>query len=317
MVDFNAPKMIKTNGIDMAVYQQGEGLPIVLCHGWPELAYSWRNQIPALADAGYHVLAPDQRGFGKTSVPPNTADYDIHHLTDDLLGMLDHFEIEKAVFCGHDWGGFVVWHMALAHPDRTAGVIGLNTPFIPRTPIDPIEIMRQIFTDKMYIAQFQDRNEPQAPFDADVEKVFRFMMRRGGLTSEEFLDLTDGQPTFDIYEALEMPEELWPGEIFLRPEELKYFTDAFTASGFFGGIQWYRNFTRNWQTTEVLAQRVTPPALMITAEDDRVLPPSAAEGMEEFCDDLQVHLIRNSGHWTQQEQPEEVNKTIIDWLARF
>jgi pimeloyl-ACP methyl ester carboxylesterase len=314
MSDFPQPKMIQTNGIEMAVYEAGEGFPVILCHGWPEIAYSWRHQISALSNAGFHAIAPDQRGFGKTTVPPNTADYDIHQLSKDLIGLLDHYGYEKAVFCGHDWGGFVVWHMALAYPDRTAGVIGLNTPFSPRSPIDPIKLMREVFTDKMYIVQFQDRDRPQDPFDADVEKFFRFMMRSGGLSNEEFKELTGDRPTFDIYQALEMAEEFWPGEVFLNAEEMAYFVESFKSSGSFGGIQWYRNFTRNWQTTEDLPQRVTMPSLMITAENDRVLPPSAAEGMPEHCDDLLIHLVRGSGHWTQQEKPQEVNETIINWL---
>ncbi|MBS0332224.1 MAG: alpha/beta fold hydrolase, partial [Proteobacteria bacterium] len=128
------------NGIDMAYYEAGprEGAPIVLCHGFPELAFSWRHQLKALGEAGRWVIAPDQRGYGLTSRPDAVADYDIEHLTGDLVGLLDHLGVEKAIFCGHDWGGLVVWQMPLMHRDRVAGVIGLNTPFLPRSPIDPI-----------------------------------------------------------------------------------------------------------------------------------------------------------------------------------
>ena len=139
------------NGVRLAYYEAGPktGNPIILCHGWPELAYSWRHQIKALADAGRWVIAPDQRGYGDSDKPAAVEDYDIPHLTDDMAGLLDHLGAEKGIFCGHDWGGFIVWQMPLRHPTRVAGVIGLNTPFSPRAPADPIAIMRQRFGEEM------------------------------------------------------------------------------------------------------------------------------------------------------------------------
>src|SRR6516162_7371770 len=137
MVSLPTPKMIRTNGIDMAVYEAGpkDGLPVVLCHGFPELAYSWRHQVPALVAAGFRVLVPDQRGYGDSDRPADVAAYDIHHLTGDLVGLLDALGIERAVFVGHDWGGLVVWMMPLLHAARTAGVVGVNTPYFPRGPM--------------------------------------------------------------------------------------------------------------------------------------------------------------------------------------
>src|SRR5687767_6850829 len=112
--DFPEPTFITTNGIRMAVYEAGpkDGLPVVLAHGWPELAYAWRHQLKALGEAGYHVMAPDQRGYGKTEKPCAVREYDIHHLTADMAGLLDAFGHDKAVFAGHDWGGIMVWQMA-------------------------------------------------------------------------------------------------------------------------------------------------------------------------------------------------------------
>jgi pimeloyl-ACP methyl ester carboxylesterase len=308
--------MIKTNGIELAVFEEGEGVPIVLCHGWPELAYSWRDQIPALAKAGFHVIAPDQRGFGRSTVPSDEKLFTMKHLSEDLIGLLDHYGYEKAIFAGHDWGGFIVWHMAIAYPERMAGVIGVNTPFVPREDEDPIEVMRAIFTDKMYIAQFQDREHPEVPFEADVSKFSKTMMRKGGLSKEEFMEITGGKPTFDLYEMLELPVEILPGEEINSPEERQYYVDAFTKSGFRGGINWYRNWSHNWRESAGLPQRVTIPALMITAEDDRVLPPAYAAGMPDSCDDLEMHNILNCGHWTQAEQPEELNRLMTDWMTR-
>ena len=137
-VTWGSPRYIDADGIRMAVYEQGSGPAVLLCHGFPELAYSWRYQMPALADAGFHAIAPDQRGYGLTARPKSIEEYDIHYLTGDLVGVLDAMKIEKAVVVGHDWGGFVAWAMAQLHPTRVAGVIGVNTPLLPRAPMDPI-----------------------------------------------------------------------------------------------------------------------------------------------------------------------------------
>src|SRR5213593_4709850 len=125
-------RTVSTNGIRMAIRDEGTGPAVVLCHGFPELAYSWRHQVPALAGAGYRAIAPDQRGYGGTDQPAGVTDYDIHHLTADLVGLLDALGIERAVFVGHDWGGIVVWMMPLLHKARVAGAIGVNTPYFPR-----------------------------------------------------------------------------------------------------------------------------------------------------------------------------------------
>ena len=170
------------NGIRMAYYEAGPKTakpPVVLCHGWPELAYSWRHQIRDLAAAGIRVIAPDQRGYGGTDRPEAVEAYDMEHLTGDHVGLLDHLGIDKAVYVGHDWGGFVVWQMAVRHAARVAGVVGLNTPHLPRAPIDPIALFRKRFGDSMYIVQFQDpAREPDRIFGANVEKTFQFFMRR-------------------------------------------------------------------------------------------------------------------------------------------
>ena len=312
------PTMIKTNGIDMAVYEMGpkDGIPVVLCHGFPELAYSWRHQLPALAAAGYRAIAPDQRGYGRTSRPETIEDYDITHLTGDLTGMLDAFGLEKAIFVGHDWGGLVVWQMPLLHPERVAGVIGVNTPFLPRAPMDPIAAMRAVYGENMYIVYFQTPGVADALLAKDVGKVFRFFMRKNGVTAEEYAKLPEDQRRLALVQALQTDESTWPGEPLLNAEEMKFFVDTFTHTGFTGGINWYRNFTRNWQTMEPYEEKVDVPCLMIMAQDDIVLSPGMAEGMERFVPDLEKVLIRKCGHWTQQEHPDQVNAAMIDWLKR-
>ena len=315
---FPEPTMIRANGIDMAVYESGpkDGLPVVLCHGFPELAYSWRHQLPALGNAGFRVLAPDQRGYGRTARPEKVEDYDMVHLTGDLTGLLDAMGIDKAVFVGHDWGGLVVWNLPLMHPDRVKGIVGVNTPFLPRPPIDPIMGMRAAFGEDMYIVMFQNPGVADEILAKDVDRAFRFFMRKNGTTAEEYKKLPQEQRNLALVNALATDESLWPGELLLNPEELKFFVDTYKRTGFTGGINWYRNFSRNWKNSGHLEQKVRVPGLMIMAEDDVVLSPAMADGMELYVPDLERVLIRHCGHWTQQEHPEETNEALIGWLKR-
>ena len=328
MIDMPPLRFAQTNGIRMGYYEAGpetDGPPLVLCHGWPELAFSWRYQIKALSAAGIRVIAPDQRGFGASDRPEPVEAYDLEHLTGDLIGLLDHLKIDKAIFVGHDWGGFVVWGMALRHVDRVAGVVGVNTPHMARTPIDPVELLRTRFGDTMYIVQFQDpAREADRIFGSRVKQTFDFFMRKpmpraeaastepptAGIGASQKLNLAFPQMVA-AYEP-----KLDPREKILSAEEERVFVDTFTRTGFTGGINWYRNMSRNWQRSADLDQTVRVPALMIMAENDRVLPPSAADGMEKLVPDLEKYLIRGSGHWTQQEKPEEVSARLIEWRRR-
>jgi pimeloyl-ACP methyl ester carboxylesterase len=318
------------NGVRLAYYEAGprRGAPVILCHGFPELAFSWRHQIKALAAAGRWVIAPDQRGYGQSSRPGPVEDYDIAHLTGDMAGLLDHLGADKSIFCGHDWGGIVVWQAPLRHRERVAGVIGLNTPFMPRAPADPIEIMRRRFGEDMYIVHFQRPGEADAVLDRDVAKAMNFFLRRplpgtppaaGGLSGDPQGDgeRLEGQSAFALVKMLEAYDPAFdPRPTFLTDGEMAVFVDTFRRTGFTGGINWYRNFTRNWQDSAGITERVNVPSLMVMAEKDAVLPPSAADGMEAFVPDLEKALIEDSGHWTQQEKPAEVNRVIIDWLDR-
>ena len=325
MIEMPKLEFAPTNGIRMGYYDSGpktDTPPVVLCHGWPEMAFSWRHQIKALGEAGIRVIAPDQRGYGSTDRPEPVEAYDMEHLTSDLVGLLDHLKIDKAIFVGHDWGGFVVWQMPLRHLDRVAGVVGVNTPHWDRAPADPIELFKKRFGDSMYIVQFQDpAREPDRIFGSRVEQTFDAFMRKprkavepgdkgvggiGGSTAN--LAFPQMVAAYDAKHDPRTP--------ILSPEEKKVFVDTFTRTGFTGGINWYRNFTRNWQRSAGLDHHVKVPALMIMAENDAVLPPSAADGMEKLVPDLEKYLVRDSGHWTQQEQPEEVSAKLIEWRRR-
>jgi len=314
--------------IRLAYYETGpkRGTPVVFCHGFPELAFSWRHQLKACAAAGRRAIAPDQRGYGLTSRPDAVEAYDIVHLTDDLTRLLDHLRIEKAVFCGHDWGGIVVWQMALLHPDRTAGVIGVNTPFMPRGQADPIAVMRERMGEEMYIVHFQKPGEADTALAKDVGRTMDFFLRRppagmaeaGGAGAGFATERKPGDPSiFPLVKVLEAWDPAFdPRERFLTDDERAAFVETFQRTGFTGGINWYRNFTRNWRLGEGVEQKVKVPALMVMAELDAVLPPSAADGMGAFVPDLEKALIKGSGHWTQQEKPEETSRIILDWLAK-
>jgi pimeloyl-ACP methyl ester carboxylesterase len=328
MIEMPPLQFAQTNGIRMGYYEAGpktDAPPLVLCHGWPELAFSWRHQIKALSEAGLRVIAPDQRGYGATDRPDAVEDYDMEHLAADLVGLLDHLKIEKAIFVGHDWGGFVVWQMPLRHPDRVAGVIGVNTPHMPRPPIDPIDLFRQRFGEHMYIVQFQNPSrEADKIFDSRVEQTFDAFMKKpaprseaapaeqavAGVGASSRLNLAFPQ-MIAKYDAKHDPRAP-----ILSAEEKQVFVDTFTRTGFTGGINWYRNMSRNWQRSAGLDHTVRVPSLMIMAENDHVLPPSAADGMEEIVPDLEKYLVRDSGHWTQQEKPQEVSAKLIEWRRR-
>ena len=317
--DMPEPRFADVNGVRLAYYEAGPrgGIPIVLCHGFPELAFSWRHQIAALAAAGRWVIAPDQRGYGLTPGPEAVEAYDMDHLTGDLVGLLDHLGADKAIFVGHDWGGIVVWAMPLLHPDRVAGVIGLNTPFTPRLPMDPIAMFRAAFGEDMYIVHFQKPGEADAQLGADVEKTIRFFMRLPKGALSEFEARPAERRNLALQDALAKYDPSDDPHQFLSSEELAVFVEAFQRTGFTGGVNWYRNFTRNWEKAEALPRRIDGvPCLMLMAEHDVVLPPSMTERMPEQIQDLERVLIEGSGHWTQQEKPTEVNAAILDWLDR-
>ncbi len=311
---FPDPDYIDTNGIRMAVHEQGVGPPVILLHGFPELAFSWRHQLPALATAGYRAIAPDQRGYGATDKPGSVSDYTIQNLIADLGGLLDALSLERALFIGHDWGALVLWQMALLKPERMAGLINLNIPFFARTPVDPITLMRNFLGDDFYIVNFQDANEADLRCEADPGHVFDVLMRRNQITRARFETLPKENRAFSLLAALARTH--LSGESLLTDEEHHTFTEAFAAGGFAGPINWYRNWSRNWSSTADIEQTVDVPTLFIGAENDVIVSPAQIKAMKPHVPDLEIQMIENCGHWTQQEKPAEVNALILDWLER-
>ncbi|MEA2624852.1 MAG: soluble epoxide hydrolase / lipid-phosphate phosphatase [Candidatus Binatota bacterium] len=313
-------RTVETNGIRMHFVEAGSGFPVVLCHGFPELWYSWRHQIPALAEAGFRVIVPDQRGYGETDAPDGADAYTIHHLVADVTGLLDALSIERAVWVGHDWGGVVVWQAALLARDRVAGVAGVNTPFLPRSPVSPLELMRAAARGGFhYILYFQEPGVAERELERDVRRTLRgFYQPADPALVTELRKSPSGVLGSSGGGMLDrLPDR--PHGDFLSAEDFEVFARAFERTGFGPGLQWYRNFGRNWELTGYLnGAKMSQPALMITAELDFVLRPEMAKGMKAWVPNLRkTVLVRGSGHWTQQEKPAEVNAALLEFLDEF
>jgi pimeloyl-ACP methyl ester carboxylesterase len=283
---------VATNGIRLYFIEQGTGPLVLLCHGFPELSYAWRHQLEPLADAGFHVVAVDLPGYGRSDKPD--VQYDIEWVNACLAGVVTGLGHERAVMVGHDWGGLLVWQFARRYPKLTAGVIGVNIPDLPRTPTPTVEMLRQVFPDQPpYIVQFQDPGV--------AEWVFSW-----GRGAVDALEMTFRSPLTVNTDAF-------------TDDVIAVYAEALSPRGAFTPpIEYYRNLDRSWHLTADLADRtVDVPCLMISAADDPVLPPLMAEGMEERVPDLEKVVIPNCGHFTQQERPAETSAAMLGYLHRL
>ena len=308
------PRLVPTNGIEMAVYEQGEGPAVILLHGFPELAFSWRHQLPALAAAGFRAIAPDQRGYGRTTAPRAIEDYRADRLIDDVCGLLDALGLERAVFVGHDWGALLLWQMALLRPERIERLVILNIPHFDRLPADPIEMMRARFGNDYYIVNFNDSDEADRTFAKDPRRFIDHTMRRLPITRARFERMPEPRPPFSLLRAF--ARDTPGGEPLLAAAELDYYANAFAATGFTGPINWYRNWSANWRALEGVDHRIDIPTLFIGAIDDVLIEPRHIEGMKPLVSDLTIHMLEDCGHWSQQEKPDAVNRLMIDWLVQ-
>ena len=304
---FPNAETIKTNGVKLEVFHKGQGSPIVLCHGWPEHAYSWRHQIDPLVEAGYHVIIPNQRGYGNSSIPEEIEDYDIAHLTGDLLGLLDHFGYQDAVFVGHDWGAIVVWNLALMHPKRVSGIINLSVPFMERGQREWVSFWEDALGGDFYIVHFNRQpGVADAAFEENPRKFLNNLYRTEQW-HEAPPNLPAGMPLISLAKA-----DAMPGNLMMAEKDLDVFVRAFETSGFTGGINWYRNFSRNWHLTENYTPLIKQPTLMIYGDYDSV--PKGKNLLDRAPNTTIVNLP--CGHWIQQEKPEETNRAMINWLTQ-
>lgn len=311
-------RTIATNGVQLRTVEAGEpGAPlVVLAHGFPELAYSWRHQIPALAAAGYHVLAPDQRGYGGSSRPDDIAAYNIAELSADVMGLLDDVGAERAVLIGHDWGAPVAWNSAQLHPNRVAAVVGLSVPPVPRAQVPPTQAFRMLFGDNFfYMLYFQEPGVADAELNGDPGKTIRRMI--GGLRppDDQAAGLRMIRPGPEGFiERLPEPDGLpdW-----ISTEELDHYIAEFARTGFTGGLNWYRNLDRNWEIlADPPAATISVPALFAAGTADPVGGFMRRDrATEVVTGPYREVMIEGAGHWLQQECPEQVNKVILDFLT--
>jgi pimeloyl-ACP methyl ester carboxylesterase len=310
-------RLVNTNGVQLRVTEAGDrGAPVVvLAHGFPELAYSWRHQIPVLADAGYHVLAPDQRGYGGSSKPDAVDDYDILALTGDIVGLLDDVGAEKAVLVGHDWGSVVATNFPLLHPDRVSACVAMSVPPVPRPLVRPTDAWRSAFGENFfYILYFQEPGVADAELNGDPARTIRRML--GGLRASSDQDAivgmtTPGQEGF--IDRLPEPDGLpdW-----ITQNEIDHYVTEFTRTGFTGGLNWYRNFDRNWTLTESPpSPTIAVPTLFLAGSADPVLGFTARDHVADIVTGpYREILFEGAGHWLQQERPAEVNAAVLEFL---
>jgi pimeloyl-ACP methyl ester carboxylesterase len=315
MTDFPAPQRIATNGIELSVHLAGPeaGQPLLLVHGWPELAYSWKNQISVLAEAGYRVIAPDLRGFGGSDCPDGIDAYAIDALIADLTGLLDALGHEKAVWVGHDWGGIITWHAAMLAADRFDGVIGVNTPHLPRGAQPPTEAFREIGGEDHYILRFQEPGFAEGVFEGKEDDFFAFIFGappKVGKLEDYYPEITHIPAQFAAFAGRAEKR------IVVRPEDRAVYADAYRKTGFGPGINLYRNFDANWQRMGGVDHRIALPCLMVSAELDFMLPPKLAGWMPALCKDVEFAVLDACGHWTMWEQPDALNGYMLEWLER-
>ena len=305
--DFPAFRLIAVNGVELEVFEAGQhnaGNPIVLCHGWPELASSWRHQVPALVAAGYHVIAPNQRGYGGSSRPAEVTAYDIEHLAGDLVALLDHFGYADATFVGHDWGAMVVWGLTLLHPERVTQVINLSLPYQDRGTMPWIEGMEMFLGPDFYFVHFNRQpGVADSILDANARQFLRNLYRQ----NEPAVEPEPGMVMINLALA-----NAPAGDPILSDSEMDELSATFESTGFTSSINWYRNLDRNWHLLAGVDPIIAQPTLMIYGSRDAVRP---AENLADFVPNVDVVTL-DCGHWIQQELPEETTEAIVSWLQR-
>jgi pimeloyl-ACP methyl ester carboxylesterase len=314
-------RYVETRGLRLHIAEAGEGPLVVLLHGFPECWYSWRHQLTALASAGYHAVAPDQRGYCRTGGPQAADQYTMLHLTGDVIALLDALGEARAVVAGHDWGAPVAWHAALLRPDVFRAVIALSVPFRPRGSTRPTTVMPQTDEAMFYQLYFQAPGVAEAELGRDPRATIRRllytgsgnlptrgdatglagMVRRGGGFLEQTVD----------------PESL---PVWLTDADVACYAGEYARTGFRGGLNWYRNIDRNWELLAPYAGGlVNVPALYVAGDRDLVV---RFPGMDQLIPNLskfvpqlrRTVMLPGCGHWTQQERAAEVNAAMLEFL---
>jgi pimeloyl-ACP methyl ester carboxylesterase len=312
-------RMIETNGIRLHVAEQGEGPLVILCHGFPECWYSWRHQLPALAQAGFRAVAPDLRGYGRSDRPEQVEKYTILDDIGDIVGLVDALGARQAVIAGHDVGATMAWQAALLRPDRFRAVIALSVPFRPRGfggSVPPTTLMPRN-EDAVFYQLFLQTPEAEAALGRDMRRTFRSQLyslsgdrppSAGGGFADAGMVPRKGNPFTD-------PASL---PAWVTQTDIDVYVAEFMRSGFSGPLGWYRNVDRSWELLAPFAgASVTIPALYMAGDRDFV---AAVNSQFIAAQSAMVPKLRPAimlagcGHWTEQERAPEVSAAMIDFL---
>ena len=317
---------IAVGDVELVVHQAGDPAnpTVVLSHGFPELAHSWRHQMQPLADAGYHVIAPDQRGYGHSTAPTEVTAYGIEQLTGDLFGLLDHFGKRDAIFVGHDWGSIVVWEAARLQPERVKAVVGVSVPYV-EWPGPPTQLMQMVYGDRFfYILYFQQVGPPEAELGADARTTMASVLYGASGEATAGREMPTELPPMEGTGFLTMMSEppalpyMGPEGAWLSADDLDVYAAEFAHSGFFGPVSWYRNLDANAMVVNGLgADRLAMPSYFITGDVDvvRLMDPTGPERMRNLLPDYRGEtIIPAAGHWVQQEAPQAFNDALLGFL---
>jgi pimeloyl-ACP methyl ester carboxylesterase len=308
-------RRVSTNGIELNIAEQGEGPLVLMLHGFPESWYSWRHQISAVAGAGFHAVAPDMRGYGKSDKPGDITTYNQVEVTRDIVGLISSLGYETAIVFGHDWGAPTAWSCALHHPDKVTAVGALSVPFSPRAATPPLDMMKEIFKNMFfYQLYFQEPGVAEAEWETNVRVNLRKFYHIGSGAFDAGNFIAPRSPDADLLSDIKDPKTLgdWCTE-----SDLDFYTGEFEHSGFRGPLNYYRNQNLTWSLTEGSPKKINQPALFVAGGKDGVimLAADALKNMPSYVTNLKVNqLIPGIGHWTQQEAPDEVNSLMIDFL---
>ncbi len=313
---------IKTHYVEQAATGCEEKATVVFCHGFPMLWFSWHRQIPFIANAGYRVIAPSMRGMGQSEAPEDPAAYGVDEITADLVGLLDHCGVERAIFVGIDFGAFAIQDLALRHPERVQAIICLENPAAPHNPDkSPLTEYREMGEQHfLHIEYF--REPPRA--DVELAAAPRDFLRKvmwilSG--SANYFDVFKHPPGTSYIDAMpETPPLPWP---WLSELELEFFVSHYSQSGFTGGLNWYRSMDIKWtQRKPFQGTQSQIPAWFIGSERDVDLEGFHGEdpiGLMRaiFPNLIDVRMIPNCGHMVALEAPDELNLILLDYLSQI
>jgi pimeloyl-ACP methyl ester carboxylesterase len=295
----------------------GQGPLVLFCHGWPESWYSWRHQLSALGAAGFRCVAPDMRGYGGSEAPEQIDQYTLSHIVGDMVELVKALSESRAVIVGHDWGAPVAWHAALWRPDLFHAVCGMSVPYAASGYVDALTALEKLGITDFYLQYFQKPGVAEAELQQDIKGALRRIYFTAGGDLEPkgsgFARLTTGSLLGGTVDPPTLPA--W-----LSEADLDYYAQEFGRAGFRGGLNWYRNLRRNWELDAPWrGQPIRQPSLFIAGSRDGVLRfPAAQAQLDAFPKTLPglrgKHILEGPGHWVQQEQPQEVNKLLIDFL---